>query len=104
MRIKRHDVPIKVYNLVVTGKDQDGLDIMGLVLLHDVNGDVQPMNNPAQMREYGIQPGTGRKIFVDLSTDIPQNAVALIGSQKFQAIQVDEWYDHAEVVCKRYEG
>jgi hypothetical protein len=103
MRIKRHDVPIKVYS-VVTAMDSEGLAVPTLVFLHDVNGDVQPMNNPAQMREYGIQPGTGRKIFVDLSTDIPQNAVALIGSQKFQAIQVDEWYDHAEVVCKRYEG
>jgi hypothetical protein len=103
MRIKRHDVPIKVYD-VVMAKDTDGLDVPTLVYLYAVNGDSQPLNNPAQLREYGIQPGAGRKLFVDLATDIPLNTVAEIAGSKFQAIQVDEWYDHAEVICKRYEG
>jgi len=103
MRIKRHDVPVVVYNLETT-IDSEGNAVPTLTLLHTIRADVQPVTAKSMLDAYGVDGKQLRKAFCDLSTDIPLNCIAVVGGRKWQAVAVDEWYDHAEIILTEYRG
>ena len=103
MRIKRHDKTFPVYD------STDSLDSEGNVVkvwtkLHDVTSDVQPTSDKSTLEEFGIKDGDARIAYCDLSTDIPLLAIAVIGGKNWQSVGLREWYDHSEIVLKRYYG
>ena len=103
MRIKRHDISVQVYESTNT-IDSEGISVPGWISSGYVSCDVQPIRSQSVLKEYGIDPGTGRICYTDLETDLPLNAVVKVGSALFQVVGNEPWYDHCEVVLKRYEG
>jgi len=103
MRIKRHDKPVAVYDLE-TVLDAEGNAVPTLTLLHNISADVQPVTAKSMLDAYGVDGMQLRKAFCDLSTDIPLNCIAVVEGHKWQAVAVDEWYDHAEIILTEYRG
>jgi hypothetical protein len=103
MRIKFHDQSLPVY-IKAEAINTEGYKTFTWTTTYNVDIDLQPVKSDSTLKAYGLQKDDARKGFVDNSTGTPVGSVIKATDANYEVVGIHNWYDHAELICRRYEG
>ena len=102
MRIKTKDKLSAVY-LKTEAVTSEGVKTFTFTTTYNISIDLQPVNSDSTLQAYGLQKDEARIGFVDSSSTTPIGSV-IKSDMNFEVVGIEDWYDHSELILKRYEG